>query len=100
MPYTVQKIIMKNSVVYNFLYESKILGHLIETEDSRVLVETSDIAITPIVESFGIEGDVWLLENEEYKLRTLNPSPEFEPNYNFKVINLSENLLIESEISE
>lgn len=100
MKYTVQKIVMENSNVYNFLYENELLGHLIDTEDSRVLVQTSDISIIPIVESFNFSGNCWIVENEEYKLITLNPSPELEPLYEFKVVNLSDNLLIESEISE
>lgn len=100
MKYTVQKIVMKNSNVYNFLYENKLLGHVIDTEDSRVLVQTSDISIIPIVESFNFSGNCWLLEDGEYKLKTLNPSPELQPLYEFKVVNLSENLLVESEILE
>jgi len=97
MKYTVQKIVMENSNVYNFLYENELLGHLIDTEDSRVLVQTSDISIIPIVESFNFSGNCWLLEDGEYKLITLNPVPILEPIYEFKVINLSDNLLSESE---
>lgn len=100
MKYTVQKIIMQNSNIYNFLYENELLGHLIETDDSRVLVQTSDISIIPVVESFNFSGECWLLENENYKLINLNSSPELEPLYEFKVINLSDYLLVESEILE
>jgi len=97
MKYELQKIIMKNCTVYNFLYETRLLGHLMETDDSRVLVQTSDISIIPIAESFLFEGSCWLVENDEYKLITLNASPEFTPLYEYKVINLDENLLLESE---
>lgn len=100
MKYTVQKIVMENSNVYNFIYENELLGHLIDTEDSRVLVQTSDISIIPIAESFNFSGYCWLLENDEYKLITLNPSPELEPIYEFKVVNLVNNLLVESTTLE
>jgi hypothetical protein len=100
MKYTVQKIIMQNSNIYNFLYENELLGHLIETDNSRVLVQTSDISIIPVVESFNFSGECWLLENENYKLINLNSSPELEPLYEFKVINLSDYPLVESEILE
>lgn len=91
---------MQNSNIYNFLYENELLGHLIETDDSRVLVQTSDISIIPVVESFNFSGECWLLENENYKLINLNSSPELEPLYEFKVVNLSDYLLVESEILE
>jgi hypothetical protein len=97
MKYNVQKIIMKNTNVYNFLHESELLGHLIDNGDSQVLIPVSDISIIPIVESFNFSGDCWLIENGEYKLITLNPVPILEPIYEFKVINLSDNLLSESE---
>jgi hypothetical protein len=100
MKYTVQKIIMDNAVVYNFLYENELLGHLIDTEDSRVLVSAGDTSIIPIVESFNFSGNCWVLDEGEYKLYILNPSPELEPLYEFKVVNLEDNLLVESEISE
>lgn len=100
MKYNVQKVIMENCTVYNFLYKNELLGHLIESEDSRVLVETSDTSIIPIAESFNIGGKVWLLEDGDYKLVTLNPSPEMQPMYEFKVINLPDLFLTESEISE
>ena len=97
MKYNVQKIIMKNANVYNFLHENVLLGHLIDNGESQVLIQTSDISIVPIVESFNFSGDCWLLEDGEYKLVNLSPSPELEPIYEFKVINLSDNLLTESE---
>lgn len=100
MKYNVQKVIMENCTVYNFLYENELLGHLIESEDSRVLVETSDTSIIPIAESFNIGGNVWLLEDGDYKLVTLNPSPEMQPIYEFKVINLPDLFLAESETSK
>lgn len=98
MKYTIQKIVMENCIVYNFLYESELLGHIIETDDSRVLVQAGDYPIIPLVESFNFDGNCWLLENEEYKLITLKATPELEPLYEFKVINLSDNLLVESMI--
>jgi len=91
---------MENCTVYNFLYENELLGHLIESEDSRVLVETSDTSIIPIAESFNVGGNVWLLEDGDYKLVTLNPSPEMQPIYEFKVINLPDLFLAESETSK
>jgi hypothetical protein len=100
MKYDIQKVIMKNATIYNFLYENTILGHLIETDDSKVLIQSSDVPLQPIAESFGFEGTMWLFEDEDYKLTNLTPTPEFKPNYDFKVINLSENFLIEEEISE
>ena len=100
MKYNVQKVIMENCTVYNFLYENELLGHLIESEDSRVLVETSDTSIIPIAESFNIGGNVWFLEDGDYKLVTLNPSPEMQPIYEFKVINLPDLFLAESETSK
>jgi hypothetical protein len=98
MKYTIQKIVMENCNVYNFLYESELFGHIIETEDSRVLIQTSDFPIIPLVESFGFDGNCWLLEDEEYKLITLKATPGVEPIYEFKVVNLSDNLLVESMI--
>jgi hypothetical protein len=100
MKYTIQKIIMENCTIYNFLYKNELLGHLIENQNSKVLVKTSDTPIIPIVEAFNISGDVWLLEDGDYKLRTLNGTSDFEPIFEFKVVNLSDNLLTESEISE
>jgi len=100
MKYTVQKIIMENCTIYNFLYKDELLGHLLENENSRVLIETSDTPLIPIAESFNISGDVWLLEDGDYKLKTLNGTPAFEPIFEFKVVNLSDNFLTESEISE
>lgn len=98
MKYTIQKIVMENCIVYNFLYESELFGHIIETEDSKVLIQAGDFPIIPLVESFGFKGNCWLLENEEYKLITLTPTPELEPLYEFKVVNLCDNLLVESRI--
>ena len=88
MKYEIQKIIMENCTIYNFLYENRVLGHFIENDDSKVLVQTDEISIIPIAESFLFEGPCWLSENGEYKLIELNPSPELTPLYEFKSINL------------
>ena len=96
MRYDIQKIIMKNCTVYNILHESTLLGHIIENEDSKVLVQTDEIPIIPLVESFGFEGKFWLVENEDYKLVELKPTPDFIPLYEFKVINFDNYFLSES----
>ena len=88
MKYDIQKVIMKNATIYNFLYEDTILGHLIETNDSKVLIQSSELPLKPIAESFGFGGQVWLFEDEDYKLTNLTPTPDFKPNYDFKVIKI------------
>lgn len=91
---------MANNIVYNFLYENELIGHVLENDDSRVLVPVSDTSIVPVAESFGFDGPAWYLEEGEYKLITLSAATELKPIYEFKVINLSDYLLLQEETSE
>ena len=96
MNYEIQKVIMKNCVIYNILHESTILGHIIESENSKVLVQADEVPIVPLAESFGFQGKFWLAANDEYKLVDLQATPDFKPLYEFKVMNFDNHFLSEA----
>lgn len=86
---------MKNCVVYNILHEENILGHVLESADSNLLVQTSDIPIIPLAESFGFEGNYLIIEDLETKNVFLKSTPDFKPLYEFKTFNYSDYFLSE-----
>ncbi|MEO5366010.1 MAG: hypothetical protein H7831_06590 [Magnetococcus sp. WYHC-3] len=98
MDYEIQKVIFKNCTVYNILHESNILGHVIQHENSNVLIQTDELPIIPLAESFGFQGHFYLATEDGYQSVNLNPTSEFKPLYEFKVINLEDHLLTESEL--
>ena len=97
MSYELQKIIMKNCTVYNILHEGNILGHVLESPDSNLLVQTSDIPIIPLAESFGFEGNYLILNDTETVNVVLTPTPDFKPLYEFKTFNYSDYFLSETD---
>lgn len=96
MKYELQKVIMKNCTVYNILHESKILGHIVYNDTSKIIVSATKLPIVPIVESFGFEGKFLLAKNDNYEVVELKATPEFTPIFEFKVINLEDNFLTEA----
>lgn len=96
MTYEIQKIILKNCTVYNILLESELLGHVIEEENKKLLVQTSKLNIIPIAESLGFDGSFVCENGEELKIVQLNSSGVVP--VNFKVINLQEHSLNELNI--
>ena len=96
MTYEIQKIILKNCVVYNILLESELLGHVIEEDNKKLLVQTTELNIIPIAESLGFDGSFICESNKEFKIVELNSSGVVP--VNFKVINLQEHSLNELNI--
>jgi hypothetical protein len=98
MNYEIQKVIFKNCTVYNILHESNILGHVIEHENSNVLIQTDELPIVPIAESFGFQGHFYLGSEDGYESVNLTPTSEFKPLCEFKVINFDHYSLNEVEL--
>jgi len=98
MDYQIQKIIFKNCTVYNILHESNVLGHVIQHENSNVLIQTDELPIIPLAESFGFQGHFYLASENGYESVELNPTDEFKPLYEFKVINFEDYSLNEAEL--
>ena len=98
MNYELQKVILNNATIYNILFESEVLGHIIVLENSNILVQNSEIDIKILGESFGYNGHFLLCENEEYTAVTLNSDEFLKPDYSFKVLNLNEYFLNESKL--
>ena len=96
MTYEIQKIILKNCVVYNILLESELLGHVIEEDNKKLLVQTTELNIIPIAESLGFDGSFICESNKKFKIVELNSSGVVP--VNFKVINLQEHSLNELNI--
>lgn len=100
MKYELQKIVMKNCDIYNVLFESNVLGHILLSENSNILVQVGDLDIISLAESFGFEGNFLLADGEEYKTVNLSPALDFSPLYEFKIINLNDYFLSEAKTSE
>ncbi|NBO36562.1 hypothetical protein EBU91_03360 [bacterium] len=98
MNYELQKIVLKNCSVYNILFEGSVLGHILMNENFSLLVQNDEIPIAPIVESFGFSGNVLLAKENGYESITLNPSEDLKAIYEFKVINLQDQILTEEVI--
>lgn len=96
MKYELQKIVMKNCVVYNILHEGTILGHVLENENSNILIQVGDLPIVPLAESFGFEGTYLIINEDSEESVELNSTPDFKPIYEFKVFNYSDYFLSES----
>lgn len=90
MKYELQKIVFNNCNVYNILFESNVIGHIIANEEKTILVQNDELSIIPIAESFGFGGNAYLAKEEGYEKIVLNPSPELKPLYEYKVVNLPE----------
>lgn len=88
MKYELQKIILENCNVYNILFESNILGHILIGGGKTILVSNDEMSIVPIAESFGFDGDALLATENGYEKIVLKGSPELRPLYEYKVINL------------
>jgi hypothetical protein len=88
MNYELQKIILSNCNVYNILFESNILGHIIVDEDTTLLVQNDEVSIIPIAESFGFGGEAYLANEEGFEKVVLHGTPETKPLYEYKVVNL------------
>jgi hypothetical protein len=98
MGYEIQKIVLKNCNVYTFLFESKIIGYILDNENSKILIQTTETPIIPIAESFGFSGNFLISDSySNYNLVKLEES-EFNINpQNFKVVNLIEYSLSEKD---
>lgn len=95
MNYELQKITLENEVVYNILFESKLLGHVILSDEQMTLVQAGELPIAPIAESFGFSGEANLVEGENSSKVMLNSTPEFKPLYEYKIVNLPDSALTE-----
>jgi hypothetical protein len=88
MKYELQKIVLENCKVYNILFESNVLGHILVGGGKTILVPTDEISIVPIAESFGFDGPALVANENSYETVMLNGSPELKPIYEYKVVNL------------
>lgn len=93
MNYELQKITLDNETVYNIIFESRLLGHVIIADEQIILVQTDELPIIPLAESFGFSGDAYLVNGDNESKVVLNGTPEFKPLYEYKVINLQGSLL-------
>jgi hypothetical protein len=91
MNYKLQKILLADCTVYNILFENKILGHVIVKNDNMTLIQTDDLNIVALAESFGFSGN-------GYHLVVLEETKELKPIYEYKVINLQDQFLTEEVI--
>jgi len=98
MGYELQKVILEKGNVYNIFFKSNLLGHVLVENDTMILVQTDEIPIIPLVESFGFSGEAYVSEGNKYSKICLNPAPELRPIYEYKVVNLPNCFLTESEI--
>jgi hypothetical protein len=98
MDYELQKVILNNATVYNILFESNILGHVVLIDNCNILIQNSEIDIKTLAESFGFEGHFLISENEKYNPVTLTSDEFLKPNYSFKVLNLNEYFLNELKL--
>ena len=85
-----QKILLKDCTVYNILFETNVLGHIISSGDSLFLIQTDELPIVPIAESFGFSGKAYLTIENTMDLVELNPASELKPLYEYKVVNLED----------
>ena len=95
MKYQVQKIILRDANIYNILFESNIVGHIIVENGEITLVENDELSMIPIAESFGFAGNAFLAREDKFESVVLNPSPELMPLCEYKAINLQDLLLTE-----
>lgn len=95
MKYQVQKIILGDANIYNILFESNVIGHIIVENGEITLVENDELSIVPIAESFGFAGNAFLAKEDKFESVILNPSPELMPLCEYKAINLQDLLLTE-----
>jgi hypothetical protein len=100
MKYQVQKILLKNCTVYNILFESNILGHVIDHPNSKIIVQTDELPIIPIAESLGFEGDFYAANKDGYELVNLKSTDDLKPIYEYKIINLQDYFLNEEVTSK
>lgn len=98
MGYELQKVILEKGNVYNIFFDSRLLGHVLIENDTMILAQTDEVPIIPLVESFGFAGEAHVAEPDGYSKINLKPTPEFTPLYEYKVLNLPECFLTESEI--
>ena len=97
MGYKLQKILLNNCDVYNILFEDRILGHIIVTEENTILVQNEDLNIVPLAESFGFHGKAYVSIENGYEEVILNDSSDLKPLYEYKVVNLQDQFLISEE---
>lgn len=95
MKYQVQKIILGDANIYNILFESNIIGHIIVENDKITLIENDELSMIPIAESFGFAGNAFLAKEDKLESIVLNPSPELMPICEYKAINFQDLLLTE-----
>lgn len=97
MGYELQKVILEKGNVYNIFFDSNLLGHVLVENNTMILVQTDEIPIVPLAESFGFSGEAYVSEGDKYSKITLNGTSELQPIYEYKVLNLPNCFLTESE---
>lgn len=95
MQYELQKIILEKGNVYNILFDSNLLGHVLAEENSIILIQTDEMPIVPLAEAFGFSGEAYLATENGYSKIILNPTPELQPIFEYKVVNLPGSFLTE-----
>lgn len=95
MKYQVQKIILGDANIYNVLFESNVVGHIIVDNNEITLVQNDELSMIPIAENFGFAGNAFLAKEDKFESIVLNPSPELMPLCEYKAINLQDLLLTE-----
>jgi hypothetical protein len=98
MEYKLQKILLNNCNVYNILFEDNILGHVLINDENTIVIQTDELSIVPIVESFGFSGEALLADENGYQTVMLKGNLDLAPLYEYKVIDLQDQFLTEEEI--
>ena len=98
MNYRLQKILLADCTVYNILFENKVLGHVIVENDNMTLIQTEDLNIVALAESFGFSGKAYMADETGYYPVVLQETKDLKPIYEYKVINLQDQILTEEVI--
>jgi hypothetical protein len=88
-------MVLKDANIYNILFESNIIGHIIIDQNEITLIENDELSLIPIAESFGFSGTAYLAKENGFEQVILKPSPELMPLCECKTINLPNLLLTE-----